>query len=411
MDKDIIISVKDVSKSFKLPHDKVDSVKSIFVNPFNKNRKKFEIQKALSGISFDIPKGEFFGIVGRNGSGKSTLLKIIAGIYQPNKGSVSVKGRLVPFIELGVGFNPQLTGRENVYLNGALLGFSEKEVDAKYTAIVDFAELDRFMDQKLRNYSSGMQVRLAFSVATILAESDILLIDEVLAVGDADFQRKCFEYFKKLKKDKKTVVFVSHDMSAVREYCDRAILINDSKVVFSGSSEETAKEYTKLFSPAVYEAVESEDKIDAAKKTKLVSKWGSGGVDIVDIKLSKKVYTLDDKDIEISHRIIGEAKFDDTVNPGFVIKNENGQPVCGTNTDITLGKSKKLYLDKSDNTMTVKWVIPNLFNKGRYTIDIAVLSGSNSDTLQWWDECVSFRIINDKSTPYPVSPTVEVIIN
>ena len=256
-----------------------------------------------------------------------------------------------------------------------------------------------------------MQVRLAFSVATILAESDILLIDEVLAVGDADFQRKCFEYFKKLKKDKKTVVFVSHDMSAVREYCDRAILINDSKVVFSGSSEETAKEYTKLFSPAVYEAVESEDKIDATKKTKLVSKWGSGGVDIVDIKLSKKVYTLDDKDIEISHRIIGEVKFDDTVNPGFVIKNENGQPVCGTNTDITLGKSKKLFLNKSDNTMTVKWVIPNLFNKGKYTIDIAVLSGSNSDTLQWWDECVSFRVINDKSTPYPVSPTVEVKIN
>ena len=212
MEDNIAISVKNVSKNFRLPHEKADSIKSVFVNPFNKNRKKFEVQHALRDISFDIPKGEFFGIVGRNGSGKSTLLKIIAGIYQPNKGSVTVNGRLVPFIELGVGFNPELTGRENVYLNGALMGFSEKEVDAKYKAIVDFAELERFMDQKLKNYSSSMQVRLAFSVATVLAESDVLLIDEVLAVGDADFQRKCFEYFKKLKKDKKTVIFVSHDM-------------------------------------------------------------------------------------------------------------------------------------------------------------------------------------------------------
>ena len=213
MSNDIAISVKNVSKNFALPHEKADSVKSVFVNPFNKNRRKFEVQHALSDISFDIPKGEFFGIVGRNGSGKSTLLKIIAGIYVPNSGSVTVNGRLVPFIELGVGFNPELTGRENVYLNGALMGFSEKEVNRKYEAIVDFAEIERFMDQKLKNYSSGMQVRLAFSVATILADSEVLLIDEVLAVGDADFQRKCFEYFKKLKKDKKTVIFVSHDMS------------------------------------------------------------------------------------------------------------------------------------------------------------------------------------------------------
>lgn len=411
MVKDVIISVKGVSKSFKLPHDKADSVKSIFVNPFNKDRKKFEIQSALKDVSFDIPKGEFFGIVGRNGSGKSTLLKIIAGIYQPNKGSVLVKGRLVPFIELGVGFNPQLTGRENVYLNGALLGFSEREVDIKYSAIVDFAELDRFMDQKLKNYSSGMQVRLAFSVATILAESDILLIDEVLAVGDADFQRKCFEYFKKLKKDKKTVIFVSHDMSAVREYCDRAILIDENKVVFSGSSEETAQEYSKLFTQGVYEAVEKDDEVRSEKESEYSAKWGSGGVEISDLSLSKKVFTFDDEDIEISFRVNRILNFNDRVNPGFVIKNEQGQPVCGTNTNIALHNRHNIVLNKSNKSLFTQWFIPNIFNKGKYTIDVAVLSGTNGDTLQWWNEAISFRVINNKSTPYIVSPHILVEIS
>ena len=226
MNNPIAISVKNVSKNFKLPHQKTSSIKDVFVRPLQAlgGSRAVEVQHALNDISFDIKEGEFFGIVGRNGSGKSTMLKILAEIYQPTSGEVSVKGRLVPFIELGVGFNPELTGRENVYLSGALNGVSEKEVDEMYGDIVEFAELENFMDQQLKNYSSGMQVRLAFSVAT-RAKADILLIDEVLAVGDADFQRKCFEYFKRLKKAKTTVVFVSHDMNAVREYCDRAVLI------------------------------------------------------------------------------------------------------------------------------------------------------------------------------------------
>ncbi|MEI6228480.1 MAG: ABC transporter ATP-binding protein [Candidatus Saccharibacteria bacterium] len=402
---DIAISVKKVSKNFKLPHDKADSVKSLFVNPFNKNRKKFEVQNALKGINFDVKKGEFFGIVGRNGSGKSTLLKIIAGIYQPNVGSVAVNGRLVPFIELGVGFNPELTGRENTYLNGALLGFSEKEVDEKYRAIVDFAELDRFMDQKLKNYSSGMQVRLAFSVATILAESDILLIDEVLAVGDADFQRKCFEYFKKLKKDKKTVVFVSHDMSAVREYCDRAILIDHNEIICSGSAEDVSKEYTKLF---LHTHVENNI---SANQVKASSKWGSGGVDIVDLALSKKVFGAEDKNIEFSYRIVSASGFSDTINPGFTVKDEKGHPICGTNTNISIGKNPKLVFDDKNKTVHISWSFPNIFNQGKYTIDPAVLSSSNGDTLQWWDEAISFQVVNDKSNPYSVAPTVGVKIS
>ena len=190
MENEVVVKVENVSKNFLLPHERKGSVKGIFTSMFSKATKKKETQHALKDISFEVKKGEFFGIVGRNGSGKSTLLKILAGIYQPTKGKISTSGKLVPFIELGVGFNPELSGRDNVYLNGAVLGFSTKEVEAMYEEIVSFAELERFMDQKLKNYSSGMQVRLAFSMA-VRANADILLIDEVLAVGDADFQRKC----------------------------------------------------------------------------------------------------------------------------------------------------------------------------------------------------------------------------
>jgi ABC-2 type transport system ATP-binding protein len=235
------ISVQNVSKSFKLPHEKHSGLKSAILH--FRPGKKYELQHVLKDISFDIKEGEFFGIVGRNGSGKSTLLKLLAQIYTPNKGAVSVKGSLTPFIELGVGFNPELTGRENVYLNGALLGFDRKQVAEMYDDIVEFAEIEKFMDQKLKNYSSGMQVRLAFSIA-IRAKSDILLIDEVLAVGDAAFQQKCFSYFEKLKKGKTTVVLVTHDMSAVRRFCTRALLIDRGRITEEGSPSEVASAYT-----------------------------------------------------------------------------------------------------------------------------------------------------------------------
>jgi len=200
MEDNYAIKVEHITKTFKLPLEKHTSLKSYLVNAGKKGG--YEKQTVLDDVSFEVKKGEFFGIVGRNGSGKSTMLKILAGIYSPSKGSIDVQGKLTPFIELGVGFSPELTGRENVFLNGALLGFNRKEMEAMYDDIVAFAELGRFMDQKLKNYSSGMQVRLAFSIATRV-DTDILLIDEVLAVGDAIFQQKCFDYFKELKKRKK----------------------------------------------------------------------------------------------------------------------------------------------------------------------------------------------------------------
>lgn len=241
---EIAIKVSNVSKTFKLPHEKHKSIKSIFVNVF-RGLRTFEKQKVLDDVSFEVKKGEFFGIVGRNGSGKSTLLKLLAGIYVPDSGEIQINGKLIPFIELGVGFNVELTGRENVFLNGALLGFNRKEMLAMYDEIVAFAELEKFMDQKLKNYSSGMQVRLAFSIA-IRAQGDILVLDEVLAVGDEAFQRKCYQYFAELKKEKKTVILVTHSMDAVQQFCSKAMLIDKGHKTEIGTPLMIAQLYQEL---------------------------------------------------------------------------------------------------------------------------------------------------------------------
>lgn len=240
---DTAISVSGVSKSFVIPHEPINSVRGAFVNVLRK--KTYETFNALDGVSFDVARGEFFGIVGRNGSGKSTLLKILAGIYPPDSGKVTVNGAISPFLELGVGFNPELSGRDNVYLNGTVLGLRKKEIDAKFDEIVAFAELERFIDQKLKNYSSGMQVRLAFSVA-IHTNRDILLMDEVLAVGDAAFQEKCRSVFLRLKSEGKTIVLVTHGMDTVKEFCDRVLLIDRGKVAGVGGTEGIVERYNAL---------------------------------------------------------------------------------------------------------------------------------------------------------------------
>lgn len=241
-DKQIAVKVDHVSKYFKLPTEATNSLRTALVNRF-KGIKGYKEQHVLKDISFEVEKGDFFGILGRNGSGKSTLLKIISEIYVPEKGTVTIDGKLVSFIELGVGFNPELTGRENVYMNGAMLGFSTAEIDAMYDDIVDFAELHEFMNQKLKNYSSGMQVRLAFSVA-IKAQGDILILDEVLAVGDEAFQRKCNDYFQERKKSGKTTILVTHDMGAVKKYCNKAVLIENGLVKAMGDPFDVSDQYS-----------------------------------------------------------------------------------------------------------------------------------------------------------------------
>lgn len=241
-EKKIAVKVDHVSKFFKLPVESTQSLRTALVNRF-KGIKGYKEQHVLKDIDFEVEEGDFFGIVGRNGSGKSTLLKIISKIYVPEQGTVTVNGKMVSFIELGVGFNPELTGRENVYMNGAMLGFTTAEVDAMYDEIVEFAELEDFMNQKLKNYSSGMQVRLAFSVA-IKAQGDVLILDEVLAVGDEAFQRKCNDYFMERKKSGKTTILVTHDMGAVKKYCNKAILIENGYIKAKGEPRDVANQYS-----------------------------------------------------------------------------------------------------------------------------------------------------------------------
>ncbi len=239
---EIAVKIDHVSKYFRLPTEATTSLRTTMVNRM-RGIKGYKEQHVLKDIDFEVEKGDFFGIVGRNGSGKSTLLKIISQIYVPEKGKVTVNGKLVSFIELGVGFNPELTGRENVYMNGAMLGFSTQEIDEMYDDIVEFAELPDFMNQKLKNYSSGMQVRLAFSVA-IKARGDVLVLDEVLAVGDEAFQRKCNDYFLERRSSGQTTILVTHDMTAVKKYCNKAILIEDGLIKISGDVDQVANQYS-----------------------------------------------------------------------------------------------------------------------------------------------------------------------
>ena len=237
------IAIEHLSKTFRLPQQRYSTFKERALHPFRS--RVFDELHALDDVSVDIHQGEFFGIVGRNGSGKSTLLKCLAGIYQPDHGGVTVDGRLSPFFELGVGFNLELTARENVIINAIMLGLSRRQARERFDEILAFAELEDFVDLKLKNYSSGMYVRLAFAVS-IQVDAEILLIDEVLAVGDAAFQQKCFEQFDRMKAEGKTIVFVTHDMSAVERFCDRAMLIERGNVQLVGAPHVIARTYNEL---------------------------------------------------------------------------------------------------------------------------------------------------------------------
>jgi ABC-2 type transport system ATP-binding protein len=238
-----VVEVRAVAKSFRLPTQRIDTLKERALHPIH--RVGFRELRVLRDINFDVQRGEFFGIVGRNGSGKSTLLKILASIYRADAGRVRMAGRVAPFIELGVGFNPELTARENGVLNGVLMGLTMREARRRLDSVLDFGELREFVDLKLKNYSSGMMVRLAFAIM-VQADADIMLIDEVLAVGDAAFAQKCMDTFHAKRRAGKTIVLVTHDMNTVQSLCDRAMLIHDGELVYVGAPDETAVRYLRL---------------------------------------------------------------------------------------------------------------------------------------------------------------------
>jgi len=252
----VVIEAKHLDKTFRIPEHKLDTLKERALHAFSPPAHR-EL-RALRDVSFDVHKGEFFGIVGRNGSGKSTLLKILSSIYAPDRGTVRMAGRLAPFVELGVGINPELTARENILLNGVLLGLSKREARRRQDGVLDFAELHDFVDLKLKNYSSGMMVRLAFAIM-VQADADIMLIDEVLAVGDVAFGQKCMETFYERRAMGKTIVLVTHDMATVQSMCHRAMLIQDGVVEEVGDPEDVALRYYRSNYAAKMDALREQE--------------------------------------------------------------------------------------------------------------------------------------------------------
>ena len=236
-----IIRIKDVTQRFRLIHERPDSLREAFTKLFRQRAEFYEFE-AVQNASFDVHRGEVVGLVGRNGSGKSTLLKIIAGVYKPTSGRVEVHGSIAPLIELGAGFHGELTGRENVLMNGLLMGFTKREMLQREKSIIEFADIGDFIDSPVKQYSSGMYMRLAFAVATEV-DPDILLMDEILAVGDAAFQQKCFERLENFRRSGKTILFVTHTLSQIIEHCDRAIYLNQGRIVADGDPQHVVDLY------------------------------------------------------------------------------------------------------------------------------------------------------------------------
>ena len=367
-----IVEISKLTKSFKIPLEASSGVKQQLINIL-KGRKGYRVFTPLKDISFTINEGDFFGIVGRNGSGKSTLLKTIAGIYTPNGGNVKVHGSLVPFIELGVGFNPELTGRENIFLNGALLGFSHEEMESMYSAIIEFAELEDFMEERLKNYSSGMQVRLAFSIA-IRAHADILLLDEVLAVGDEAFQKKCYSYFDKLKREKRTVILVTHDMAAVERFCTKAAFIEDGHVRMIGKPYRIAAAYSRSNSQNYDQTTGLNGDNEGAVPFKIVLRGTDGK--------EKTMYDFEETmTVDLSWQQKGVK------HVGVAIFRENGEYVYGPNT----------YQEKTSaiKDQSARYTVKLNLNEGRYFIKAGLMGANDTKVIAFIEEGPFFSVQRD----------------
>jgi ABC-type polysaccharide/polyol phosphate transport system ATPase subunit len=271
---DVAVSVDGVSKAFRLPQEQVHTLKERVVHPLR--RRSFDRLHALRDVSLEVRTGEFFGIVGRNGSGKSTLMKCLAGIYSADAGEMWLRGRMAPFIELGVGFNPDLTAHDNVLINAVMLGLTPDQARERYDAVLDFAELREFQDLKLKNYSSGMQVRLAFAVM-VHVDADLLLIDEVLAVGDAAFQQKCYDVLTDLRRAGRTILLVTHDMDQVQRFCDRAMLLERGEVVGLGEPTAIGRHYNDLnFGRVAQRQLDGGERRGDQRGASIASAWFEG---------------------------------------------------------------------------------------------------------------------------------------
>ena len=369
-----VIEVKDVTKSFKVYLDKGSQLKERLL--FRK-RSRYEERKVLRGISFSVKKGEAIGLIGHNGCGKSTTLKLLTRIMYPDSGSIKMQGRVSSLIELGAGFHPDMSGRENIYTNAAIFGLNKKEIDSRIQSIIDFSELKDFIDNPVRTYSSGMYMRLAFSVA-INVDADILLIDEILAVGDANFQSKCFNKLREIKSHGTTIVIVSHSLGQIEQICDRSIWIHDGLIKAEGPPKEIDLEYLDYMSRKIQDRnKKSEEAADTEEpaENKDGKRWGSGEARIKRIRsfasdgTEQSVFRVGE-DIRLVVDYTVKKPVQDAVI-GFGIFDMNGVQCYGTNTRID--KLPELTLTK-DGTAEVTMKNVQLLS-GEYMIDIAIEQG------------------------------------
>jgi ABC-type polysaccharide/polyol phosphate transport system ATPase subunit len=355
-----VIEVRGVTKSFRIPIQRVDTVKERVTSRFR--RREFRPLQALRGVDFDVYAGEFFGIVGRNGSGKSTLLKLLASIYRADAGRIGLVGRIAPCIELGVGFNGELTAAENVVLNGVMMGLTPQEAAARIDDVIEFAELGDYSDLKLKNYSSGMLVRLGFSLMTQV-DADVLLVDEVLAVGDASFQQKCFDAFARYHAAGKTIILVTHDMSAIESHCDRAILLHQGKVDVAGDPGDVARRYLELNFPEDRVVVEAEN-VDIAGE--------AGRARIVDVRLADDSGAAassfgQSEPIRIEATIEADARLEDPT-AAFQIVNGDGLLMFSSRA---IDLSRDGVIEAGDR-VSLRLRVENPLATGRYFVNLAL---------------------------------------
>lgn len=381
------VSAEHLSKAFKLPHQQYHTLKERALHPFRS--RTYDVLQAVDDVSLDVAPGEFFGIVGRNGSGKSTLLKCLAGIYHIDDGQLHVRGRLSPFIELGVGFNPDLTARDNVTINAIMLGLTRQQARERFDEIVAFAELEEFLDLRLKNYSSGMIVRLAFSIA-IQVDAEILLIDEVLAVGDATFQQKCFDEFHRLKREGRTILFVTHDMGDVQRFCDRAMLMEKGRLVDVGDPAAIAKRYNEINFGRMREAagVDPSGLRDGERDADILDTWfeDRDGQRIAVVAHGEACCAC--MEVHFNHELTDPIF-------GVALRNDAGHTVFATSTALEHGATGRFA---AGERTVVRMRFENWLTAGRYTLTPSLArNGRGDDTVDLREDEASLVVHGDPS--------------